>query len=285
MSIIYINPFQFAAAPSPGGFLLDDYPNAAAAYSLRQLRTGVTNVVSVRRDNDDTEQDFTATQVSDGTLVAWVGAGNNGFVQTWYDQSGNSNDVSADLQNNQPRIVESGVLVTENSNPAISYSNDLLSGNCPLASTSNYAIATVYRVDTQVDANPRYFAINAASSGINLQLGHNTSDRYFNRVDSSTTITTNSYSTLGSTNLLWWGASAGVLAFSRNGQPDAFNTSGVPAGDSTIGDGLFIFKGFREASFYSNTGKIQELIVYPSDQSSNRVAIEANINAHYNIYP
>jgi len=41
--------------------------------------------------------------------------------------------------------------------------------------------------------------------------------------------------------------------------------------------------GGNELSYL--TGPMQELIAYPSDQSANRVAIEANINAHYNIYP
>lgn len=266
--------------------LLDAYPGAAAAYSLRDLSL-LRNapVVRVRRDNDDAEDDFTATEVSDGTLTAWVGAGNNGFVRTWYDQSGNGNDVSAVNQANQPRIVVSGTLETENSNPAISYNNDLLVGNSPLASSSNYAIAAVYRVNTGKDANPRYFTINDAGNGLNLQLGHNSDNKYFNRVDAATALSANTYSTFGSTSLLWWSASAGVRAFSRNGQLDAFSDSGPPSGDSEIGNGLFIFKGFREDSFYSETGKIQELIVYSSDQSTNRAAIEADINAHYSIYP
>ena len=32
-------------------------------------------------------------------------------------------------------------------------------------------------------------------------------------------------------------------------------------------------------------GSIQELIVYPSDEASNRTGIETNINEHYGIYP
>ena len=45
---------------------------AAAAYSLRNLSTTYTgNVVDVRR-NDGTEESFTAAEVSDGTLEAWV---------------------------------------------------------------------------------------------------------------------------------------------------------------------------------------------------------------------
>ena len=71
--------------------LLDSYSGAAAAYSLRQLSWAYGGaVVRVRRSSDNTESDFTATEVSDGTLAAWVGAGNDGFVRTWYDQSGNA---------------------------------------------------------------------------------------------------------------------------------------------------------------------------------------------------
>ena len=55
----------------PGGFtgLLDEFSGAAAAYSLRKLSKNTTTVVRVRRSSDDTEQDFTAAQVSDGSLV------------------------------------------------------------------------------------------------------------------------------------------------------------------------------------------------------------------------
>ena len=33
-----------------------------------------------------------------------------------------------------------------------------------------------------------------------------------------------------------------------------------------------------------NSKPIQELIMYGTDQSTNRAAIDANINAHYNIF-
>ena len=49
--------------------LLDKYTGAAAAYSLRKLSSSTSNVVRVRRSSDDAEQDFTAAQVDNGTLV------------------------------------------------------------------------------------------------------------------------------------------------------------------------------------------------------------------------
>jgi len=65
-------------------------PGAAAAYSLRQLTNAYTGpVVTVRRSSDDAEEDFKASEIDDGTLAAFCGAG-DGLVKTWFDQSGNT---------------------------------------------------------------------------------------------------------------------------------------------------------------------------------------------------
>jgi hypothetical protein len=74
---------------SVGESVLQIAPDAAAAYSLRSLTGGDPNVVRVRRESDNTEKDFSGSQIESGEMANWVGAGNDGFVQTWYDQSGN----------------------------------------------------------------------------------------------------------------------------------------------------------------------------------------------------
>jgi len=61
--------------PPPPGLLLEDYPGASAAYSLRNLIDTTTNVVRVRRSSDNTEQDFTSTEITDGTLITFTGIG------------------------------------------------------------------------------------------------------------------------------------------------------------------------------------------------------------------
>jgi hypothetical protein len=92
--------------------LLNQYPGAAAAYSLRKLSGAVSNVVRVRRSSDNFEQDFTAAQVSDGTLESFCGVG-DGFVATWYDQSGNGIGQTQSVTSNQPKIVNNGALMTD----------------------------------------------------------------------------------------------------------------------------------------------------------------------------
>jgi len=104
---------------TPG--LLDLVPGAAAAYSLRSLSNSYAGpVVTVRRSSDDAEENFTAAEVADGTLAAFCGAG-DGFVYRWWDQSGNANHAVAAADTNEPKIVDSGVVVTDEGKPAIQF--------------------------------------------------------------------------------------------------------------------------------------------------------------------
>lgn len=92
--------------------LLDYAGGAAAAYSLRSLSNSYTGpVVTVRRSTDSAERDFTATEVSDGTLAAWCGGG-DGYVKTWWDQSGKQNDMTAPSAE-QPQLISSGVITSQ----------------------------------------------------------------------------------------------------------------------------------------------------------------------------
>lgn len=128
--------------------LLDTYPNAAAAYSLRKLRAAYTgSAIRVRRSSDNTESDigFTALGNLDTTsLTSFCGSG-DGFVTTWYDQSGNANNATQSTAGNQPIIVSAGALITVNSKPAIlsnqkSIANTALSVAPPLTDFFNYKI-------------------------------------------------------------------------------------------------------------------------------------------------
>lgn len=101
---------------------VDLVTGATAAYGLRKLRADYSGpAIRVRRSSDDTESDISfdadgALNLSD--LLAFCGSG-NGFVVTWYDQSGNSRHVSQATTGNQPRIVSAGVVDTKKSKPGI----------------------------------------------------------------------------------------------------------------------------------------------------------------------
>lgn len=94
---------------TPG--LLDLVPGAAAAYSLRSLSNSYAGpVVTVRRSSDNAEDSFTASEVADGTLAAFCGAG-DGFVKTWHSQTGGVNATQS-TASAQPKLVSGGGLIT-----------------------------------------------------------------------------------------------------------------------------------------------------------------------------
>ena len=92
----------------------------------------------VRRSSDNAEQDFSAAVIADAngnrtldtaSLLTFCGAG-NGFVTTWYDQSGNGRHAVQTTAANQPRIVNAGVVHVSGGRPATFYSGAQFL-NCP----------------------------------------------------------------------------------------------------------------------------------------------------------
>lgn len=256
------------AAPSFVG-LLDLYPNAAAAYSLRKLRAAYSGAaVRVRESGGNTEADIgftSAGELDTAALLAHCGA-NDGFVTTWYDQS-LTNDATQTTASNQPKIVSAGSLVTENGKAAIQFDgvDDIFAANA-LAGLSRLDLFFVTQTtDTQYvhfsgvsSLTERGFTAQAtnALSGLTANMG--TPTMYNNGVQFTGTTRDDVYV-----------AQNGYQVISYiNANTTAFSDFGIG------GFGSFIF-----------SGKFQELIGYPSDQSANRTAIETNINNFYSIYP
>ena len=96
---------------------------AALAYSLRKLRSAYAgSAIRVRRSSDNAELDigFSSNELDTTALLAHCGAG-NGFVVTWYDQSGNARNITQATAGNQPQIVSSGAVLTQNGKPTTNY--------------------------------------------------------------------------------------------------------------------------------------------------------------------
>jgi hypothetical protein len=269
--------------------LLDEYSGAAAAYSLRSLSASTTNVVKVRRSGDDAELDFTASQVSGGALTAWVVAGGgteDGFVVTWYDQSGNGNNATQATAASQPKIVSSGTLVTENGKAALDFDGaDFLAvnDNANLRNSSmSFFMAfnnnTAGRADWLSCGSSQAYTSNNYILGTNSQ----TSGSFFGRTPETQyqpaiTDIQNLFSFIAdnsTTSINWYVNAVSKISLTSN-------TIGT---DDTTG--LFIGCSLSIGSPSSVVvGVFQELIIYNSNQSSNRTGIEANINDYYNIYP
>lgn len=103
------------------------YPTpAAVAYSLRLLSSAYTGAaVTVRRSSDNATQDvgfMVDGNLDTVTLKNFVGAG-NGYIQRWYDQSGNNLSAEQNNTSLQPLIVNTGIIERINGQPAIYFNS------------------------------------------------------------------------------------------------------------------------------------------------------------------
>ena len=94
---------------SGSSLLLDAHGGASGAFSTRRLSSSYSgNCVKVRNDSDALlDIGFSGAGIDSESLEAHCGTG-DGFVHTWYDQSGSDNHATTDEDADQPRIVNSG---------------------------------------------------------------------------------------------------------------------------------------------------------------------------------
>lgn len=267
--------------------LLDAYPNAAAAYSLRKLRTAYTgNCIRVRRssNNDEINIGFVNNVLDTASLLSFCGSG-NGFVTTWYDQAG-SNNVTQTTAINQPQIVNNGSLIVSNGKNSINFngSNSYLTvPSIMIGSTArtqyvvyqpnNSTGSFIYSIFGQSGGN--------AGSGTWSMIQDRTSgvvgDPYFAgfSADLGNGLTTpNTSQKLAQ---FYYTGTNGSL-YKNDTLIQSANIS-----LSSPSNGLLYVGASVSGSEYTN-GKISECIIYLTNQNTNRLGIQTNINTFYSIY-
>ena len=267
--------------------LLDTYTGAAAAYSLRQLRTGETEAIRVRRASDNTEQTigFSGGELDTTALATFCGS-SDGFVRTFFDQSGNGNDATQSTTANQPKIYDGTTgVVTENGKPAVEFdgSDDVLNGSS-INPTNDITMLLVYNCSSSNTFNTLFGQgrgfIGSSESNTDFSYGLNGNNIEPDIQNTNLTGVINlSASTSRNKHEL------GELYYSRNANAYVYV-------DSTLGDSIatpdYAIRNAHSLSIgaasFTPNAKIQEAIVYNSDQSSNRTDIEDNINTFYSIY-
>lgn len=166
-----INSYRFVSAITP--FPADYGTGALIAFGLKYLSSSYTSdVVRVRRSSDSAEDDFNPTEITNGTLTTWVGAGNDGFVTKWYNQGTGSStyDATQATSSQQPKIVDSGSLILRNGNASIKYNG---SGQKLLVGTTSNIKFTHYLKSSLFVVQQPSQSTNPAS--INFVTGTDTS--------------------------------------------------------------------------------------------------------------
>jgi len=303
-----IDSYRFGAPAAP---LLDDYPNAEGAYSLRLLRTAYTgDAIMVRRSSDS---DSLAIGFSGGVLdtaamktFCGTGATDTCFVRRLYDQSSNARDFVQTTSANQPRILTSGVINREAGTPAMVFNGtshwmDIPSSTAMFNFIHNGDDATIFSVQrfgNSANPNTAYvFLDNNGTSGGNVGVTFFYDDRTSaSRNDGHVTFSGAGGITILNTitpnviNLIYNkydfdnATAANRVRGGINGSADYGNntTTTAPSAANAAFNLTLGATGGSKSVFL--LGAVQEIIIYNTDQSTNRTAIETNINNFYLIY-
>jgi len=258
--------------------LLDTYSGAAAAYSLRKLRTAYTgNAIRVRRASDNTEQNigFVNNVLDTASLTSFC-SGTNGFVTTWYDQSGNGYDATQTTAANQPQIVSSGSVLTKYGKPNLVFSTQFLSIGTQIVLQNNNSIFSAFNSSSIGSFGFINYMTNPNDDPEILLGVGDLADLYMNGAyvwrQNISAISGGLY-----TQIISSGSSA-VLR--RNGSQVI---SGTRNGSLTLIAREFTIGRYIFGDGYRN-GNISELVIYNTDETSSQVGIETNINNYYGIY-
>jgi hypothetical protein len=256
--------------------LLDTYTGAAAAYSLRKLRSAYTGAaIRVRRSSDNTETDigFVANALDTATLLTFCGVG-NGFVTTWYDQSGNSRNIIQSISAYQPRIVASGTVYLFGLKPSLYFSSNALSNSSfTLTQPNTYFIVTQGTSTNSTGDRNIFDGTGANRNAIGKSNGNS---NYFIYAGSGPIYSTTSVNNNKSLFVSIFNSTTSFLylnntAILSNVNPGTQSLQGLRIGGYT--DIQAMWESY-----------IPEFIVYNSNQSTNRAGIQTNINSYYSIY-
>lgn len=234
--------------------------------SLRQLYKYSGPILKIRRDSDDTTQTFSFSNDLYGIpiddILTFVGAG-SGYVETWYDQSGDGRHATNTTQAEQPRIVNSGALETKNDKPTIVFSGSQRLNVTTTTFGSSFGVAQ-RSFSTQV--------ISETTSGGATYRGLFTGtadDAYWVH---------DQYASNG-------GSLGGIAENNLNPiyGPNLYQFTGVSAPNSQPIQSKTHSLGYGTPSYAYLTGSISELVVFPTDIRDKRSYIEQDQMEYYSI--
>jgi hypothetical protein len=207
----------------------------------------------------------------------------NGFVETWYDQSGSGNDATQTTASDQPSIVQNGGICKSNGSPSVFFTGDTRDDELDFTdlTLTDATIFTVVNIDNSADQQIILGGSASTATGTMIPMMD----------DGSSTTQVYKNSTVG-------GAEQGSSQFKNGAQVtlsnrnDAFDNLAVNSqilftmvdvdvAAAKVLDG--ISRTPADASTFHLQGQMNELIIYNTDLSSDRGTIESEIANHYNI--
>ena len=213
-----------------------------------------------------------------------LGSPQDAFVATWYDQAG-SNDATQTTAASQPKIVSAGALVTENGKVALDFD-----GMDWLVTESAYPTGTNlshFYVASSTATNNRVLDTRGTGAPGDVLGWHH---KFSNPSLQDVTLLDDglgSYLQIGfisrtGQNLVSIFGSLTSLSEYTNSTLNNSVTGSINSFDS--GNQLYFAANVNGQDTQLFTGKMQEVVLYTSDKSALRTAIEGNINGRFSIY-
>ena len=236
--------------------------------------------MKVRRASDDAEADigFDSNGDLDTAAIATHCGSANGYVVTWYDQSGNSNNATQSTAGSQPQIYNGTAVITDNGKPALDFDG------------SNDFLDVAYRLNLQnVGAVSVQNFANVSGSQLSITLSEGTNLQLYMHYNSGTNQWRLYYAGQGDNFVT---ASTGQQLqsfFTKSSDSSAdYYTNGTSIGSLTQAGSVTSSNDLRIGAYTGNSlytdMTFQEFVLWPSDQSSNRSGIETDINDYFSIY-
>lgn len=270
-----------AAATSSFSYLLDTYPSASIAVSLRKLRSAYSGFcIEVIREIDNATLNigFVNNVLDTTTLSTFIGAG-TGRIKTWYDQSGNANNLIKDGLFPAPKIINTGVIYTSNSKPTILFIlSELLNFTSTLSSFNPISLFLTQKANNTTNAGgyighssgggsgPIFGVINGNSTY--FQFGFNA-----NSVQGSNGVLIGT--NLNIINMVVNSTNYYPFINNNNNNFSVANWSPSTTLFSRIGSA---YPGQTPNAY------ISEMIIYKTDQLANRSGIVNNTNTFYTLF-
>lgn len=269
---------------------LDVVTGATGGWATRKVSSSYAgSCLRIRRSSDNSEQDigFVGAELDTASLLTFVGA-NNGFIVTWYDQSGNGRNIVQPTATNQPQLVSSGsVITTLGGQPSIDFDgvdNFMFSGVLISAflTTSAGTVACIFRADVINTANGTAYDNDTVWCNDDEQVGialHSTGPKVQAMNQDTGALDVSEITIAEDTNYVhvWQHGSSQVRSFLNNntGQ-DAKSTGNTTA----LNTSLTIGKNYNETAYFD--GNMVQLICYNTELSTTDIdSLGAAMAFHY----
>jgi hypothetical protein len=260
--------------PKAQPLLLDLYPNAGAAYSLRKLRTAYSgSAIRVRRSSDNLEQDigFVGNVLDTASLLTFCGVG-NGFVTKWYDQSTNANNAAIGTIAAQAQIVLSGAMITDIYNGKITtiWTADQYPITTSIPIAQNFIM---FAVVTRAATNNNLFPLGSSATYL---FSWNSLGTATSKITTGVATHQVGFTTIGSYIVSVLRDSSNILKAFRN-------STALTTGSSTGTPTTALRFGFSQGA--ASTGRMQEMVFWNNqDLESSQSNMESAINSYYSVF-